>query len=355
MIEPLIDLSPETLALYDLVIDVRTPAEFAEDHLPGAVNLPVLNNAERAEVGTIYVQDSRFRARRIGAAYIARNVAQHLETALADRPAKFRPLLYCWRGGMRSNAMATILSAVGWRTGVIDGGYKSWRRQVVGELFESVSPINLIRIDGETGTAKTAVLQALGRRGAAVIDLEALARHRGSVFGETPGAAQPPQKLFESGLYDALRRAGDGPIVVEAESAHIGRIALPRRFWKAMTESPRIELSAPAAARADYLLYAYRDFIERPGLVASSIERLRPFHPKERVEEWLVQAGAADWRALAVSLMRDHYDPFYARGRKRGATPMATVTLDRLDADGVERAATEIEALIATGGGLSVP
>lgn len=346
MIEPVSDLSPENLALYDLVIDVRSPAEFAEDRLPGAVNLPVLSNEERAEVGTIYVQDSRFRARRIGAAYIARNVARHIESALADKPAKFRPLLYCWRGGMRSNAMATILSAIGWRTGVVVGGYKSWRRLVAGALIESAAPIDLIRIDGETGTGKTAVLQALARRGAAVIDLEALANHKGSVFGETPCAAQPPQKFFESALFDALRRAGAGPIIVEAESAHIGRIALPRRFWKAMAVSPRIAFSAPLAARVDYLVRTYRDFAAAPGRVVASIERLRPFHPKERIEKWLGLAEARDWGALAAALMREHYDPLYERGRKRGSPPVAAIELDRLDADGIERAAEEIETLL---------
>jgi tRNA 2-selenouridine synthase len=346
MIETQSDLSPESLALYDCVIDVRSPAEFAEDRLPGAICLPVLSNEERAEVGRIYVQESRFRARRLGAAYVSRNIARHLDTALADRPAKFRPLLYCWRGGMRSNAMATVLSAVGWRAGIIDGGYKTWRRLVVDALFESAAPINLVRIDGETGSGKTGVLGALAARGAQTIDLEALACHKGSVFGETPGGAQPSQKYFESALFEALRRCDLAkPIVVEAESAHIGRIALPRRFWKAMADSPRIALSAPVEARADYILKSYRDFIDSPGLVAASIERLRAFHPKERIEEWLTQAARSEWRALAVSLMRDHYDPLYARGRKRGAPPLAAVRVDRLDTDGIERAAAEIEQL----------
>lgn len=346
MIEPVADLSPDSLALYDRVIDVRSPAEFAADHLPGATNLPVLSNEERAEVGTIYVQESRFRARRLGAAYIARNVARHLETALAGEPAKFRPLLYCWRGGMRSNAMATILSGVGWRVGVVEGGYKTWRRLVVRDLFENEGPLKLIRIDGETGTAKTAVLQALARRGVPAIDLEALANHKGSVFGETPGDAQPAQRLFETALYDALRRVGDRPVVVEAESAHIGRLTLPRRFWKAMASSPRIVLTAPIGARADHILLSYGDFIAAPGLVAASVERLRPFHPKERVEEWLALAADGDWRTLVLSLMREHYDPLYARGRKRGDGPIATLTLDRLETDDIEQAAGAIEKLL---------
>ncbi len=346
MIEPVADLSLERLALHDRVIDVRSPAEYAEDHVPGAINLPVLSNEERAEVGTIYMQESRFRARRVGAAYVARNVARHLETALADAPAKFRPLLYCWRGGMRSNAMATILSAIGWRVGVVEGGYKTWRRMVVRALIDSDAPLSLVRLDGETGAGKTAVLTALARRGASVIDLEALANHRGSVFGGAPGGAQPPQRLFESALFDALRRAREGPILVEAESAHIGRITLPRRFWKAMAASPRIALSAPIGARAAYVARAYADFIAAPGAVEAAIERLRPFHAKERIEEWREIAAARDWTRLARALMERHYDPLYARGRKRGPAPIATVRLDHLDTEEIERAAVETARVI---------
>jgi tRNA 2-selenouridine synthase len=343
MIETVSDLSPESLALYDCVIDVRSPAEFAEDHLPAAINLPVLSNEERAEVGTIYVRDSRFRARRLGAALIARNVARHLETALADKPAKFRPLLYCWRGGMRSNAMATILSAIGWRTGVVEGGYKTWRRMAVAALFMSDAPIPFMRLDGATGSGKSAVLRAAARGGAQAIDLEALANHKGSVFGAAPGSAQPPQKLFESRLYDELRRMdGARPILVEAESAHIGRVTLPRRVWNAMAASPRVELTAPPAARADYVVATYADFIAAPGAVDAAVDRLRPFQPKERIEEWRSLAAARDWKSLALALMEHHYDPLYARGRKRGPAPAATVTLDRLDTEEIERAAREI-------------
>ncbi|MFN0024355.1 MAG: tRNA 2-selenouridine(34) synthase MnmH, partial [Parvularculaceae bacterium] len=292
MIEAVADLSSQALALYDCVIDVRSPAEFAEDRLPDAINLPVLTNEERAEVGAIYVQQSRFLARRLGAAYVARNVAAHLQAALADKRPKFRPLIYCWRGGMRSNAMATILSQIGWRVGVVEGGYRTWRRLVVGTLLTSDEPINLVRIDGETGTAKTALLHYLGGLGVQAIDLEALAQHKGSVFGETPDAAQPSQKLFESRLYDALRQFDPArAIVVEAESAHIGRIAVPRRFWKEMVKSPRISLAADVDARADYILAAYRNFIAAPGLIEAAIDKLRAFHPKERIEDWLKLAA----------------------------------------------------------------
>jgi tRNA 2-selenouridine synthase len=179
-LETVTDLGPETLLRFDAIIDVRSPAEFADDHMPGAINLPVLSNAERAKVGTIYKRESPFQANRIGGAIVARNIAEHLETALADMPRGWRPLVYCWRGGMRSNAMATILSSVGWPVGLVKGGYKTWRRDVVQGLDVDTAPLPIILIDGPTGSAKTAILQAIAEQGGQVIDLEGLANHRGS-------------------------------------------------------------------------------------------------------------------------------------------------------------------------------
>ena len=231
-LETVTDLSPDNLARYDAIIDVRSPAEFADDHMPGAISLPVLSNAERAEVGTIYKQESPFRANRVGGALVARNIAIHLETALADKPKSWRPLVYCWRGGMRSNAMATILSSVGWPTGVVKGGYRTWRREVVEGLDcdEPLLPVHLI--DGQTGTGKTALLHALAEQGGQVLDLEGLANHRGSAFGDVDGA-QPAQRMFETEIWDQLRRMDlSKPVFVEAESALVGRRRVPRRLWR---------------------------------------------------------------------------------------------------------------------------
>ncbi|MCK5749256.1 MAG: hypothetical protein KAH44_23790, partial [Oricola sp.] len=139
MIETVSDIGAEALSRYSAIIDARSPAEFAEDRLPGAVNLPVLSDAERAEVGTIYKQDSRFKARRVGAAYVARNVAAQLETALADKQSGFHPLIYCWRGGMRSNSLAHILRSVGWRARLLQGGYKAFRKFASDDLERILS------------------------------------------------------------------------------------------------------------------------------------------------------------------------------------------------------------------------
>ena len=220
---------------FDAVIDVRSPGEFAQDHLPGAINLPVLDDAQRAVVGTEYVQGSKFRARRQGAALVARNIAEHLERALADRDGGFRPLVHCWRGGQRSGAMAAVMDQVGWTVTVLDGGYMTWRRAVTAALYDTPLAHRLVLLDGPTGAGKTEVLARLAARGVQTLDLEGLANHRGSLFGALPGG-QPSQKLFESRLFDALEHLDPArPVVVEAESSRIGARVIPPALWTAMT------------------------------------------------------------------------------------------------------------------------
>ena len=192
---------PEALARFDMVIDVRSPAEFAEDHAPGAVNLPVLDDAERAEVGTIYVQSSKFDARRLGASYVARNVGDHLAGPLSDKGGGFQPLLYCWRGGMRSNAMAVVLAEVGWRVTVLKGGYKTYRARVSGQPLQCAAGLR----GGPARRApparpRTEILRRAAARSACrPPTLEGTwADDRGLLLGGLPGRPQPDQKLFET-------------------------------------------------------------------------------------------------------------------------------------------------------------
>lgn len=317
------DISAAALARYDMLIDARSPAEFAEDHLPGAVNLPVLSDVERAEVGTIYVQDDRFKARRVGGAYVARNVARHLESALADKPGGFRPLVYCWRGGMRSGAMATILSQVGWRTTVLTGGYRTYRREVVRRLYDGSLDARFILLDGHTGGGKTEVLTRLGERGLQTLDLEGLAAHRGSLFGALAGRSQPSQKLFESRLLAAL----DGfdparPVVAEAESSKIGDRMIPPALWTRLADAPRIELVAERAERARYLVTAYSDLIADRAALEAAFLRMPVKPSAERLATWRGFADAGQYAELAAAIMALHYDPAYDRSRKRHDRPL---------------------------------
>ena len=342
-------LDAESLGRFDEIIDVRTPAEFALDHVPGAVNLPVLSNDERAVVGTIYVQESRLKARRLGAALVARNIATHLEGPLKDRSGSYAPLVYCWRGGQRSLAMATVLEQVGWRPTCLAGGYKSWRRRVMSRLYDGPPVGRLVRLDGLTGTAKTEILGRLSGLGMQTLDLEGLAGHRGSLFGARPGCAQPSQKGFESRLVGELERLDPArPIVVEAESSKVGEIVLPPALWQAMATSPRIELSAPREARVRYLLSAYADILLDRDALKTTLAALPGRHGRKRLAAWSAMVDAADFAALAAELAELHYDPAYQRGRRKDEHPaMAEVAMDDLTADRQDEAARRIAGLVA--------
>ena len=329
---------------FDDIIDVRAPAEYAEDHIPGAMSLPVLDDAERAEVGTIYKQVSPFRARKVGAALVAKNASLHLQGPLAEKPGAWKPLVYCWRGGQRSGSFASILAQIGWRVDTIAGGYKAWRALVVQALYEVPVASPVVVLDGNTGSAKTEVLQRLPGLGVQVIDLEGLARHRGSLFGHMPGG-QPSQKAFEVALalemakLDPLR-----PVVVEAESSKVGNCRVPPQLWKAMIAAPRVAIAAPLAARAAYLTRAYADMVEDAGRLAGVIELLRTSHSHEQVDAWRLLAGSGQFAALAGSLMEQHYDPRYDKHRERMAAPMVELpvaSLAEADLDGLAEAVAE--------------
>ena len=334
---------------FDTLIDVRSPAEFAEDHIPGAINLPALSNDQRAEVGTIYKQVSPFDARRIGAALVARNVADHLDGPLKDKDGGWRPLVYCWRGGQRSGSVATILAQIGWRAETIRGGYQSYRRLVHDALYEVPLPHRLVLLDGNTGTAKTDLLHRLAARGMQVIDLEGLAGHRGSVLGATAGG-QPSQKGFESGLAAALDRCDPTRVtVLEAESSKIGRILIPKEPWAAMCAAPRLTVRAPLPARAAYLAEAYADMIADPEELRARLDTLRPLRGHAVVERWLALLRAGDFTALAAALMEEHYDPSYARSRaEKDPNLIGVIEAETLDTDGRDRAADEIAARLST-------
>jgi len=348
MIEIVDTVDAASLARFEEIVDVRTPAEFALDHIPGAINLPVLSDAERAEVGTIYVQESRLRARRIGAAHVARNIAGHLQGALADRPGAYAPLIYCWRGGQRSNAMATVLSQVGWRPSVIAGGYKTYRRHVSARLYADEPAFRVVLLDGGTGCAKTEILGRLAALGLQTLDLEGLAAHRGSLFGAMAGRPQPSQKAFESHLLAAL----DGldptrPVIVEAESSKIGQLMTPPILWKAMAAAPRIEVSAPVEARAAYLVSAYGDIVDDPAALEAAIGGLPGPHGAKRLEEWRALARQGAFEALAGQLIEAHYDPAYSRSRRADEHPLlGAVNIPSFAPAGQEAVARQIERLV---------
>lgn len=328
---------------FDTVIDVRSPAEFAADHVPGAINLPALSNDQRAEVGTMYKQISPFNARKLGATLVARNVADHVAGPLADHDGSWRPLVYCWRGGQRSGSFTMILQQIGWRADIVNGGYMQWRRLVKEALYDTPLPHKFVLLDGNTGTAKTAILMRLANMGVQIIDLEGLAGHRGSSLGAVAGG-QPDQKGFETALAVALNACDPNrPIVVEAESSKIGHINLPPQVWSAMIKAPRMMMDAPIAARAAFLETAYADMIADPAELGARFEPLRSIRGHAVVDGWLALLAARDFRNLAQALMEQHYDAAYAKSR--GSDPMdilATIRVDNLNDGGQDDAAHQI-------------
>lgn len=333
---------------FDAVIDARTPAEYAEDHIPGAINLPVLSNAERAEVGTLYKQISPFDARKRGAALVSRNAADHIETQLFQYDGSWQPLVYCWRGGQRSGSFTSILQQIGWRADTIEGGYQSYRRLVQSALYEDPLPYRLILLDGNTGTAKTDILARLAARGVQMLDLEGLARHRGSLLGAV-SEDQPAQKGFETNLMLAISALDPNrPVVVEAESSKIGQLTLPPQLWRIMRDAPRIEIAAPLEARAAYLTQAYSDVIANPAQLAERIAPLRQHRGHSVVDGWLELLNAGDFNGLASALMAQHYDAAYAKSRAaHDHVVLAQLHSDTLDDAGQEALAAQIEALIS--------
>jgi tRNA 2-selenouridine synthase len=330
---------------FDDIIDVRAPAEYEEDHIPGAINLPVLDDVERARVGTIYKQVSPFDARKVGAALVAANAARHLQGPLAAKPGGWQPLVYCWRGGQRSGSFASILSQIGWRVELVKGGYKSWRALVVKAVYDDPFPCPVVVLDGNTGSAKTEILNRLPGLGVQVIDLEGLANHRGSLFGAM--GPQPAQKAFEGALALAMARLDPTrPVVVEAESSKIGECRLPPRLWRAMVAAPRVAIAAPRAARAAYLVRAYDDMVADPQRLAGVLERLRPSHPGEVIAEWKAQAVGGRFAELAQGLMALHYDPRYDKHRARMEVPLTEITAEDLDPAALEDVAAKVAHMI---------
>ena len=328
---------------FDQVIDVRSPAEFAEDHIPGAISLPVLSDAERAHVGTIYKQVDPFVARKVGAALVARNAAAHLEGPLADRTGGWRPLVYCWRGGQRSGSFASILAQIGWRVDTIKGGYKAWRALVVGLLHDGPFPYRLIPVDGMTGCGKTALLAELAGRGAQVIDLEACANHRGSLFGGMGG--QPAQKMFESRVAAAFAALDPArPVYIEAEAAKIGDLLVPPALWKAMAAAPRVMLQAELDARARFTAVDYAVVASDSNRLAEILQALVPYHGHTVVAEWQALAATGQTVALARALMALHYDPRYRKAETLRAGTCGTVDMGDLTPRAITRAADAVLA-----------
>lgn len=303
---------------FDTVIDARSEGEYAEDHLPSAVNWPTLNNDERRDIGTLYKQVNAFEAKKRGAAIAARNIAAHIDREVIDKPKDWRPVAYCWRGGQRSGSLSTILGHIGFRVTLVEGGYKAFRAAMLLDINRLVATFDWRVICGTTGSGKTRLLQALSHEGAQVLDLEALANHRSSVLGAIPGLLQPTQKRFDTLIWDALRHLDPlRPVFIESESKKVGNVAVPMSLIEAMRKSPCLNLVLPDASRVALLMEDYDFFVKDTEYFCDRLHILTEFRGKVVVENWKSSVRAGDIEPVVQALLTEHYDPVYIQSMKR--------------------------------------
>ena len=317
---------------YDSVIDVRSESEFALDHMPGAINCPVLNDGERARVGTIYKQNNSFEAKKIGAALVAKNIATHLQQALADKPRDWKPLIYCWRGGNRSGAMAHILARIGWQAVQLDGGYREYRRSVLNLLDSVPETLSFRVICGTTGSGKSRLLSSLASEGAQVLDLEQLASHRGSVLGSIPGEPQPSQKMFESRIWQKLRSfITTRPVYVESESRKIGNLRVPEKLMEKMRASVCVHLQTITPDRVALLMEDYPHLVADSRLLGDQLDHLVTLHGHAKIRTWRDLAENNQTTRLVEELLTQHYDPAYLRSIEKNFSRYAKARSLRLE------------------------
>ena len=313
------------LADFDAIIDARSEGEFEADHLPGAVNWPTLNNAERIEIGTLYKQVNPFEARKRGAAKAARNIAAHIEREVIDKPRDWQPLAYCWRGGQRSGSLALILSQIGFRVTLVEGGYKAFRAALVQDIAARAPSLSYKIICGPTGSGKTRLLQALAAEGAQVLDLEALANHRSSVLGAMPGLAQPTQNHFEPLIWDLLRSFNpERPVFVESESKKVGNLSVPGALMDAMRASPCLNLQLSDAQRVALLLEDYEYLTRDVDYFCKRLALLTELKGHEVVGRWQTLAQQGEFSTVVMELLTQHYDPMYAQSIERNFSEFLT-------------------------------
>jgi tRNA 2-selenouridine synthase len=340
----------QQLDSFDAIIDARSPSEYAIDHLPGAINAPVLDDQQRIRVGTMYKQIGAFDAKKVGAALVAKNIADHIEQLWLAQPRDWRPLVYCWRGGNRSGSMAHILAKIGWPVAQLDGGYKAFRAHVNAAL-ELAPALDFKVICGTTGSGKSRLLEVLHAQGAQVLDLEQLAAHRGSVLGNLPSQPQPSQKAFETRIWSTLRRFDPSrPVFVESESKKVGNLRVPAALMETMRASDCISLTLSRANRVRLLMEDYQHFLIDPATLNQQLGHLAPLHGREKINRWQAMSNGGEMAPLVEELLAEHYDPAYLRSIDRNFLQFnqaAPLRLDHIDSAAFQAAALQ---LIATTG-----
>ena len=318
---------------FDEIIDVRSPDEFLVDHIPGALNFPVLDNDQRKKVGTTYKQVNPFEAKKLGAGLIAKNIGDHVVKHFSYKSKNYKPYIYCWRGGQRSKSLATILSAIGWRVALLRGGYKNYRSQVLDGFKNKVKHLSFIILGGVTGVGKTKVLNALQSMGHQVLDLEGLANHKGSLLGGLVDIKQPHQKYFESLIFQKLSSyEPTRPVWIESESHKIGDCSIPPCLWDVLKSCPVIELSAPTHERVQFLMDEYPHYVDETDKLKNHLKTSKRFVGSGEYKEFELAINKGEIEKAVVILLESYYDPSYKNASKKWfKIPLGTVTASELN------------------------
>lgn len=319
------------------VIDVRSPDEYKEDHIPGAINLPVLSNIERHEVGKLYSEDS-FKGRIYGAQLVTKNISQIIHDHVTEKPKAYSPLIYCWRGGQRSQSVAIVMAQIGFNVFVLEKGYKTYKAKVKECLEKLPTQFTFKVLSGPTGSGKTHLLSQLSALGEQVLDLEGLANHKGSVLGWDINGSQPSQKWFDSLIVDRLRRFNPDKVVwMESESVKIGKLHVPSVLHKEMGKSQYFKITLPLEERIQHIIQIYPDYIENFQFTKEQLLKLQKHHSGSRVMDWITLGERQQWPEFVEALLTEHYDPLYSRSQRKHFKSHATeVYLDSLGPEHVQ-------------------
>jgi tRNA 2-selenouridine synthase len=333
---------------FDAIIDARSEDEYALDHLPSALNWPTLNNQERHDIGTMYVQVNAFEAKKRGAALAAANIARHIEAHVIDKPKDWKPLAYCWRGGKRSGSLSLVLGQIGFNVTLLEGGYKAFRAAVLEDIPRLAQAIDWRVVCGTTGSGKTRLLHALAQAGAQVLDLEALACHRSSVLGALPGQPQPSQKHFDMRVWHALKQLDPTrPVFVESESKKVGNVAVPESLIAAMRLGPCLNLLLSDQERVALLMEEYDFFVQNTDAFCERLSALTELRGHEVVKGWVTQVKSGHIADVVQELLTHHYDPVYIQSMKRNFAQYAQAADVRPVDRTPEAMLTEAKKLVA--------